>query len=350
VLRTLKTGEAAALLNVTPNTLRTWERRFGYPKPHRVDGKHRLYAYAEVSALREALQQGLSISSAVSVVREAYGAEAHALVAALASFRADEADEAMEGSLALRSLERSVAEVLLPALGELRRRKGSSSAAWGFAANWGNEWLRRAHRMAPAAEPQTRLLIGDACDSDMEPSAAYTRALSLCCARKGMGVLTLPVCTYHRLAEATAAFHPDLVIIAGSKASDDEVARWAYAVRAAVGRIPFLLYLRGLDPVIAGARARILPRDPIEAQSAVAGIARVRHAALATEGTTSEEETTSEALNPDPDAEEATPSVGDESSSREESAPAKGARWPVPTILQSPVPTLTMMASPRATV
>jgi uncharacterized protein YjcR len=44
-VRTLKTSEAAAVLNVSPNTLRAWERRFGYPKPQRTAGKHRLYTH-----------------------------------------------------------------------------------------------------------------------------------------------------------------------------------------------------------------------------------------------------------------------------------------------------------------
>ena len=35
-VRTLKTSEAASVLNVSPNTLRAWERRFGYPKPQRT--------------------------------------------------------------------------------------------------------------------------------------------------------------------------------------------------------------------------------------------------------------------------------------------------------------------------
>ena len=64
-VRTLKTSEAAAVLNVSPNTLRAWERRFGYPKPQRTAGKHRLYTHGEVAALRDALQEGLSISSAM---------------------------------------------------------------------------------------------------------------------------------------------------------------------------------------------------------------------------------------------------------------------------------------------
>ena len=58
-MRYLKTSEAAALLNVSPNTLRAWERRFGFPKPQRSPGKHRLFTHGEVAALRDALQEGL---------------------------------------------------------------------------------------------------------------------------------------------------------------------------------------------------------------------------------------------------------------------------------------------------
>ncbi len=53
-MRTLKTSEAALLLNVSPNTLRAWERRFGYPKPQRSAGRHRMYTHGEVSAHEDA--------------------------------------------------------------------------------------------------------------------------------------------------------------------------------------------------------------------------------------------------------------------------------------------------------
>ena len=66
-MRYLKTSEAATLLNVSPNTLRAWERRFGFPKPQRSPGRHRLYTHGEVAALRDALQEGLSISSAEEI-------------------------------------------------------------------------------------------------------------------------------------------------------------------------------------------------------------------------------------------------------------------------------------------
>jgi MerR family transcriptional regulator, light-induced transcriptional regulator len=51
-MRTLKTTEAAALLNVSANTLRGWEQRFDFPRPLRTRGGHRLYAYAETSRPR----------------------------------------------------------------------------------------------------------------------------------------------------------------------------------------------------------------------------------------------------------------------------------------------------------
>src|SRR6266851_10151616 len=93
-MRYLKTSEAATLLNVSPNTLRAWERRFGYPKPQRSPGKHRLYTHGEIAALRDALQEGLSISSAVSRAREGLSADTDSLVGAHTSFERERADAA----------------------------------------------------------------------------------------------------------------------------------------------------------------------------------------------------------------------------------------------------------------
>ncbi|HMS62789.1 MAG TPA: MerR family transcriptional regulator, partial [Solirubrobacteraceae bacterium] len=101
-MRTLKTSEAASYLNVSPNTLRAWERRFGYPTPMRTEGKHRLYTHGEIAALRDALKEGLSISSAVSRARENLTADTPMLVGALTACELDRADAAMEAALALR--------------------------------------------------------------------------------------------------------------------------------------------------------------------------------------------------------------------------------------------------------
>ena len=265
-MRTLKTSEAAALLNVTANTLRAWERRFGYPKPQRSRGNHRLYTYAEVAALREALQEGLSISSAVSVAREALSTDVHALVRALGAFDGDRADRALEASLGLRSVERTVEEVQLPALREIHRREGIDSAHWAFAAVWGADWLRRARRLSPPPLRGLSLIVGDACGSDLDPVAAQVRALELFCSRAGADVITLPVEAPGGLADVVAAVRPDAVVIAGSRAGDEVLSRWAYRVRSATGRLPLALFHRDVHAVGPESRARVLPPVPSAAQ------------------------------------------------------------------------------------
>jgi hypothetical protein len=65
----LQLDEAAAALGVSPDTLRAWEQRFGYP--HSVSGAagERRYTHGEVIALRDSLETGLSIAAAVDKVR-----------------------------------------------------------------------------------------------------------------------------------------------------------------------------------------------------------------------------------------------------------------------------------------
>jgi DNA-binding transcriptional MerR regulator len=258
-VRTLKTSEAAAVLNVSPNTLRAWERRFGYPKPQRSPGKHRLYTHGEVAALRDALHEGLSISSAVSRAREALSADTSVLVGALSSFELDRADIAMEAALALRSVERSVEEVLLPSMHDIGQRHGYDSAPWAFAAQWATDWLQRAQRLAPPPLRPAAVLIGDATHDELDVDALAMRALQLFSVRAGARVLVLPVGGVSGLGDVLAAFGPQAVVIAGDTAGDDAVARWAYGVRSAAGALPVTLFRRGSRTDSARTTARILP-------------------------------------------------------------------------------------------
>ena len=243
-MRTLKTSEAAAVLNVSPNTLRAWERRFGYPKPQRSPGKHRLYTHGEIAALRDALQEGLSISSAISRARESVAADTHVLVGALAAYELERADAAMEGALALRSVERSVEEVLLPSLEEIGDRHGTDSAPWALAARWACEWLLRAQRLSPPASSRPSVLIGDATRDQLDPDGLALRALELSTTRVGLRTVTLPVTGLAGLGDVLTAYAPRVVVIAGGEENDDEVARWAYRVRASAGALPVLLFHR----------------------------------------------------------------------------------------------------------
>jgi DNA-binding transcriptional MerR regulator len=265
-VRTLKTSEAAALLNVSPNTMHAWERRFGYPKPQRSPGKHRLYTHGEVAALRDALQEGLSISSAISRAREALRADTHILVGSLNSFELDRADAAMEAALALRSVERSVEEVLLPSLVELGERHGFDSAPWAFAARWAGDWLQRAQRLAPPPTRSVSVVIGNASPDDLEIDALHMRALELFLSRAGVKVLTLPVSGISGLGDILTAFRPDAVVVAGSHDADDDVARWAYRVRAVAGALPITLFHRSTrSERVRTTGARLLADSPGEA-------------------------------------------------------------------------------------
>jgi MerR family transcriptional regulator, light-induced transcriptional regulator len=250
-MRSLKTREAAALLSVSPNTLRTWERKFGCPQPVRSSGRHRSYRYAEIVALRDALRRGLSVPSAVSFVRDGLGADTEGLVAALDSFDLSAADRAMEASLALRSLERSVDEVLLPALDEIVRRDGLASARWAVGHRWCADWLGRAQRLTPWTEHGPGILIGDASGGHLGPAGPGMYALELLCRRGGLRVLTLPVDALAGLAEVLVVLKPLCLVVAGGHASDEEVARWVYCVRRHFGALPLAVYLR---PMRSGAR------------------------------------------------------------------------------------------------
>jgi MerR family transcriptional regulator, light-induced transcriptional regulator len=244
-MRYLKTSEAATLLNVSPNTLRAWERRFDFPKPQRSQGKHRLFTHGEVAALRDALQEGLSISSAVSRAREGLATDTNSLVGALLSFDRERADRAIEAALALRSVERSVAEVLLPSLDDIATRRGVDSASWAFAANWGADWLRRAQRLTPSPLRGSAIVVGDASRDELDQDFLHIRAFELFCVRAGVQVLSLSARGVHGLGEVLAAHPPQLVVLAGRYLDDDAMARWAYQARLATGPLPVALYRRG---------------------------------------------------------------------------------------------------------
>ena len=49
----IRTNAAAEVLGVSPNTLRSWERRYGFPTPKRTVGNHRNYELVELQTLRD---------------------------------------------------------------------------------------------------------------------------------------------------------------------------------------------------------------------------------------------------------------------------------------------------------
>lgn len=244
-MRYLKTNEAATLLSVSATTLRGWESRFGFPKPLRSPGGQRMYVHCEVAALRDAREDGGSISSAVSRARGALAADNNSLLTALGDYDRQQADVAMEAALGSRSIERAVEEVLLPTLEQVIRERSVDSAVWAFAASWGADWLRRANRMAPPRWFPLSIFVGNASRDGLDPDALHILALELFCRRAGVKIMSLSARGITGIRDAFDVHSPDLVVLAGGHLGDKTIASWTHSVRLAVGAMPIALYRRG---------------------------------------------------------------------------------------------------------
>jgi DNA-binding transcriptional MerR regulator len=233
----IRTSAAAELLGVSPSTLRTWERRLGYPQPRRSAGNHRQYELSEIEALREALGETGNISSAVAIVRtRGRGPAAPArLLRAFDSFDEVAADRVLEESLAVRSVERSVDELLLPAL-EAAAGRAAREAELEHACRWAIGWLHSSRRLAPpATRPEGVLLLDSGSPVGLE--GVYVQALELFERRAGLRVLLLSAdLAEARFANAMRALQPAAVVICGSAASLDVIGEPLRRVLAAAPR------------------------------------------------------------------------------------------------------------------
>jgi DNA-binding transcriptional MerR regulator len=270
----IRTNAAAALLGVSPNTLRSWERRFGYPAPRRSEGGHRQFELAEIEALKQAYAETRDISSAISMARErGEGPSTPArLSAAFAAFSEEKADRLMEESMAVRSVERTVETVLLPAVqamapGGGEREHGdalASSPEYCFAWRYATGWLAAAQRVAPPSSREEGVLIFDA-SRPLDVDALHVQALELFVRRAGLRVLTLPVdLDSTRVGSALRALRPRAMVIGGRCSSLEAIGRVVYATRQSGGELEVLDYRGALPDTGASTVARIGP-GPAEA-------------------------------------------------------------------------------------
>jgi DNA-binding transcriptional MerR regulator len=246
----IRTNAAAAMLGVSPNTLRSWERRFGYPMPQRTEGGHRQFELAEIEALRQAFDETHNISSAISIARErGEGLASPArLRSAFMAFDQEKADRLLEESLAVRSVERTVATMLLPAAESLDdHSEEGTSPEYGYAWRYATGWLAAAQRVAPAATRPQGVLIFDATHPP-DIDALHIQALELFLRRSGLRVLTLPIeLEPARVARALRALNPNAVVLSGNRASMDALGRLVYAARQSGGDLDVLDF-RGALP------------------------------------------------------------------------------------------------------
>jgi MerR family transcriptional regulator, light-induced transcriptional regulator len=278
----IRTNAAAALLGVSPNTLRSWESRFGYPTPRRTEGGHRQFDLAEIETLRQAFADTKDIASAISVVRERGEGPSTPgrLQAALTAFSEEKADRLMEESMAVRSVERTIETVLLravqamapddddstypgdPAFPREREDAGirlAASPEYCFAWRYATGWLAAAQRVAPPSTREEGVLIFDA-SRPMDVDALHVQALELFVRRAGLRVLTLPVdLDSTRLGSALRALRPQAMVLAGRSTSLEAIGRVVYATRQSGGDLQVLDYRGALPDTGASTVQRIGP-------------------------------------------------------------------------------------------
>jgi MerR family transcriptional regulator, light-induced transcriptional regulator len=268
----IRTNAAAALLGVSPNTLRGWEQRFGYPMPRRTEGGHRQFELAEIEALKQAFGETSDVSCAISLARErGEGPSTPArLSSALREFSTEKADRLLEESLAVRSVERSVESVLLSAVATLALHDAEQapSPEYCFAWRYATGWLAAAQRVAPPATREQGVLIFDA-SRPFDLDALHVQALELFLRRAGLRVLCLPVdLESTRIGHAIRALAPNAIVLGGSGASLETIGRLMYATRQTAGQIDVLDFRGALPDTGASTVQRIGP-GPGEAAQAL---------------------------------------------------------------------------------
>ncbi|HEX6228342.1 MAG TPA: MerR family DNA-binding transcriptional regulator [Solirubrobacterales bacterium] len=249
----IRTNAAAEVLGVSPNTLRSWERRYGYPKPRRTPGNHRHYELVELQTLRDALAQTGSISSAIELARQRQSAPASGdnLIAAFESFDESAADRAVEESLAMRPLERTVEELLLPALDRLAADP-EREAELEFASRWAMGWLHGARRLASTASRPAGVLLLDS-NRGQGLEEVHAQALDLALRRAGFRVLMLSdELGEERLERALRALDPTAIVLCGPGADTASAVKLVRRIRDA-----------GFDAPLYGFRADGLIGDSI---------------------------------------------------------------------------------------
>jgi MerR family transcriptional regulator, light-induced transcriptional regulator len=268
----VRTNAAAAMIGVSPSTLRSWERRFGFPQPRRTEGGHRQFDLQEIEALRSAFEETQNVSSAISIARErgAGPASPSRLRSALNRFDEAEADRIVEESLSVRSVERTVDEVVLPAIEALDDGTQPPPPEYNVAWRWATGWLAAQQRVAPPAFRTESVLVFDASRAP-DVDGLYAQALDLGLRRAGLRTLTVTLdLDPSRITRAMLAVEPRAVVLTGTRASLDALGRLVYAARRAGGDVRVYDF-RGALPETGASTVPRLPARPLAARDQLSG-------------------------------------------------------------------------------
>jgi MerR family transcriptional regulator, light-induced transcriptional regulator len=202
VTEELSATQVATLVGVPAPTIRSWERRYGWPSPARTIGGHRRYSSAEIEqvrALRDEIAKGQSAQQAVTLLRRQAlrrrDAEVGRLVQGAVDIDQGLIRRALADVEATLGTDEAIESVVLPALREigLQWERGTCDVAGEHAATgqirqWLGNLLDAARPRGPA--PTVVLSTGPA-----DYHSANLEAFAVLLARRGCNPLVLGALT-----------------------------------------------------------------------------------------------------------------------------------------------------------
>ena len=250
----LPIAAVSSLLGIPVPTIRSWERRYGFPEPARTQGKHRRYSVDEIDQLRklrDEITRGHSAREAVDIVQaEARGGRAHTelfdrfLSSAMQLDPAGLREALTEGADTI-GVEATIRDVALPAMREMGSRWKAGVCDTDhehLATEAVRVWLARQSVMAPPPFQPFPLVL--ACG----PKDLHTiglEAFGVVLARRGWSIRTMgPLTPVDSLVAAVRAAEARAAIVTSQRS----VTR-----RAAVEAIEAVEALPGVKAFYAGA-------------------------------------------------------------------------------------------------
>ncbi len=202
--RSLAIAAVSDTLGIPVPTIRSWERRYGFPSPARTRGRHRRYAAAEIDqlrALRDAIAQGHSAREAAAMLRDGPAdasirrPEVDELLKAAIDLDPNAARAVLDGATESLGAEGAAVEVALPALHEVgdRWETGTCDVANEHLMTQAvRAWLARLLTLSPP--PATPAPVVLAC-GPKELHTAGLEAFGVILARRGWSVTLLGALT-----------------------------------------------------------------------------------------------------------------------------------------------------------
>jgi MerR family transcriptional regulator, light-induced transcriptional regulator len=150
------------LLDIPVPTIRSWERRYGFPTPSRTHGRHRRYTAREIDQLRDLrdlITRGHSAGDAVARLSEAGRSDVEddptdAMLREAMRLDSDGIRSALDASAGRIGIEFVVRDVVFPVMHEIGRRWKTGACdveQEHLATESVRAWLARQRAMAPAA-------------------------------------------------------------------------------------------------------------------------------------------------------------------------------------------------------